>query len=61
MLIIGLFDLLGIVQSSLTNASWIGFNTEGYIFAAFCFWVFCFGMSRYSIYVERKLGAGRRR
>jgi general L-amino acid transport system permease protein len=60
-LIIGLFDLLGIVQSSLTNASWIGFNTEGYVFAALCFWVFCFGMSRYSIYVERKLGAGRRR
>ena len=60
-LIIGLFDLLGIVQSSLTNASWIGFNTEGYVFAALGFWVFCFGMSRYSIYVERKLGAGRRR
>jgi general L-amino acid transport system permease protein len=60
-LIIGLFDLLGIVQTSLTDPSWIGFSTEGYVFAALGFWIFCFAMSRYSMYVERKLGAGRRR
>ena len=59
-LIIGLFDLLGIVKAALTDASWIGFATEGYVFAGFCFWVFCFAMSRYSLYVERKLGSGRR-
>jgi general L-amino acid transport system permease protein len=59
-LIIGLFDLLGIVKAALTDASWIGFATEGYVFAGFCFWIFCFAMSRYSIYVERKLGGGRR-
>ena len=60
-LIIGLFDLLGIVQAALTDASWIGFATEGYVFAAFGFWIFCFGMSRYSIYVERKLHTGHER
>jgi general L-amino acid transport system permease protein len=60
-LIIGLFDLLGIVKAALTDASWIGYAAEGYVFAAFGFWIFCFGMSRYSLYVERKLGAGRRR
>lgn len=60
-LIIGLFDLLGIVQTALTDASWIGFATEGYIFAALGFWVFCFGMSRYSMYVERKLHTGHKR
>jgi general L-amino acid transport system permease protein len=60
-LIIGLFDLLGIVQAALTDASWIGFAVEGYVFAAFGFWVFCFGMSRYSMYVERKLHTGHRR
>ena len=60
-LIIGLFDLLGIVQAALTDASWIGFATEGYVFAAFGFWIFCFGMSRYSIYVERKLHTGHKR
>jgi general L-amino acid transport system permease protein len=60
-LIIGLFDLLGIVQASLTDASWIGFATEGYIFAALGYWVFCFGMSRYSMHVERKLHTGHKR
>ena len=60
-LIIGLFDLLGIVQAALTDASWIGFATEGYVFAAFGFWIFCFGMSRYSIHVERKLHTGHQR
>jgi general L-amino acid transport system permease protein len=60
-LIIGLFDLLGIVQAALTDASWIGFATEGYVFAAFGFWIFCFGMSRYSMYVESKLHTGHKR
>jgi len=60
-LIIGLFDLLGTVQAALTDASWIGFATEGYVFAALGYWIFCFGMSRYSVYVERKLHTGHRR
>jgi general L-amino acid transport system permease protein len=59
-LIIGLFDLLGIVQAALTDASWLGFALEGYVFAGFGFWIFCFGMSRYSMRLERRLSAGRR-
>jgi general L-amino acid transport system permease protein len=60
-LIIGLFDLLGIVQAALTDAQWLGFALEGYVFAGFGFWIFCFGMSRYSMRLERQLNAGRRR
>ncbi len=60
-LIIGLFDLLGVVQAALTDASWIGFATEGYVFAALGYWIFCFSMSRYSMYVERKLHTGHKR
>jgi general L-amino acid transport system permease protein len=60
-LIIGLFDLLGIVQAALTDATWIGLATEGYIFAAAGYWIFCFGMSRYSMHVERKLHTGHKR
>ena len=33
----------------------------GYVFAAFVFWIFCFGMSRYSQLIERRLAAGDRR
>jgi general L-amino acid transport system permease protein len=60
-LIIGLFDLLGIVQAALTNAAWLGFALEGYVFAGFCFWIFCFAMSRYSMRLERRLHTGRQR
>ncbi len=59
-LIIGLFDLLGIVQAALTDSAWLGFALEGYVFAGFGFWIFCFGMSRYSMRLERRLNAGRR-
>lgn len=57
-LIIGLFDLLAIVQSALADPDWLGYSTEGYVFVAFVFWFFCFTMSRYSQYLERKLHTG---
>jgi general L-amino acid transport system permease protein len=60
-LIIGLFDLLGMVQAALTDAAWLGFALEGYVFAGFMFWIFCFAMSRYSMRLERRLSAGERR
>jgi general L-amino acid transport system permease protein len=62
-LIIGLFDLLGIVQLNFADANWASSNTPatGYVFAAFVFWLFCFSMSRYSIYTERRLHTGHRR
>jgi len=59
--VIGLFDLLGTVQAANTNAEWLGFAKEGYVFAGLGFWIFCFGMSRYSQWLERKLHAGQKR
>ncbi|WP_163578048.1 amino acid ABC transporter permease [Halomonas faecis] len=60
-MIIGLFDLLGIVQAALSDSRWLGFAVEGYVFAALMFWIFCFSMSRYSQYLERKLHTGHKR
>jgi len=54
-LIIGLFDLLGIIQAAVTNPDWLGYVLEGYVFAAAVFWVFCYGMSRISQRLERRL------
>ncbi|WP_111497136.1 MULTISPECIES: amino acid ABC transporter permease [Marinobacter] len=59
-LIIGLFDVLGTVQSTITDPAWQNVAIEGYVFVAFCFWIFCFGMSRYSQNLERKLDTGHR-
>jgi general L-amino acid transport system permease protein len=61
--IIGMFDLLGIIRQNFADASWATAQTPmtGLIFAGFVFWVFCFGMSRYSIYMERRLDTGYKR
>ena len=59
-LIIGLFDLLGMAQLASTNPDWLGFAIEGYVFAALGFFVFCFSMSRYSQHLERVLDTGHR-
>jgi general L-amino acid transport system permease protein len=57
-LIIGLLDVLGTVQSTVSDPTWQNVAIEGYVFVAFCFWVFCFGISRYSQKLERKLDTG---
>ncbi len=57
-LIIGLFDFLGIVQSASTDPTWLGYAVEGYVFCAFVYWIFCFSMSRYSMHLEKKLHTG---
>jgi len=59
-LIIGLFDFLGIIKAALSDPDWLGFAIEGYVFAAVVFWAFCFSMSRYSARLERRLGGARR-
>jgi general L-amino acid transport system permease protein len=58
-LIIGLFDLLGIVQQSFADPKWLGYSVEGYLFAGLVYWMFCFGMSRYSQTLERELTHGK--
>tara|TARA_B100001013_G_scaffold109144_1_gene62557 strand:- start:676 stop:1800 length:1125 start_codon:yes stop_codon:yes gene_type:complete len=57
-LIIGMLDLLGIGDASLADAQWAGLAYEIYIFVALFFFLTCFGMSRYSIYLEKKLHTG---
>ena len=54
-LIIGMFDLLGMGRAALTNTNWIGLHREMYFFAAILFFFCCYGMSLYSGYLERKL------
>lgn len=60
-LIIGLFDFLGIIQAASQDPKWLGYHTEGYVFAAVVYWCCCFSMSRYSIYLENKLHTGHKR
>ncbi|MBL4756541.1 MAG: amino acid ABC transporter permease [Rhizobiales bacterium] len=62
-LIVGLFDLLGAIQLSFTDPKWStpGTSHTGYVFAAIGFFIFCFSMSRYSIFMENRLHTGHKR
>ena len=60
--IVGIFDLLGAGQSAIADAAWSSpvQAMTIYVYIAVVFFVFCFGMSRYSIYMERKLSTSRK-
>ena len=58
--IVGLLDPLGISRATLADSSWQGLSTELYIFIAIGFFISCFSMSRYSLYLERRLDTGYR-
>lgn len=53
---VGLMDpLKGVTQIVRADIDWKGIYWEPYIFVGAIFFVICFGMSRYSMYLERKL------
>jgi general L-amino acid transport system permease protein len=56
--IVGLYDFLNIVRAGSRDKNWIGTEMEGYVFCAFVYFLCCFLMSRYSMYLERKLHTG---
>jgi general L-amino acid transport system permease protein len=59
--IVALFDLLGQVHASFADPVWATPTTlfTGFAFAGMIYFVFCFGMSRYSLFVENRLNARR--
>ena len=56
--VVGLLDPLGISRATLADSKWQGLSTELYLFIALGFFISCFAMSRYSLYLERKLDTG---
>lgn len=59
-LIVGLFDFLGVLQAGLSDPNWLAaeqVRNTAYFFAAIVFWTICFALSRYSLSLERRLGA----
>jgi general L-amino acid transport system permease protein len=47
-LIVSIFDLLGIAQAALADPAWVGMNMEAYVFAGAIYWFGCFGLSQWS-------------
>ena len=60
--IVSLYELTGALGLALnSDANWRPFKIEGYIFIVLVYFAFCFAMSRYSLWVEKKLGASKNR
>ncbi|MCC6948895.1 MAG: amino acid ABC transporter permease [Bradyrhizobiaceae bacterium] len=58
-LIVAIFDLLGQIRASFADPNWATPVTlyTGFAFAGVIYFVFCFGMSRYALYIERRTAA----
>jgi general L-amino acid transport system permease protein len=58
---IGLLELLGQAQGAAVDPNWLGTINTALAFVSAIFFVFCFSMSRYSQFLERKLAKGYKR
>jgi general L-amino acid transport system permease protein len=60
--IVALFDLLGQLRASFSDPNWATPTTlfTGFAFTGIIYFAFCFGMSRYSLFVEHRLNPHRR-
>lgn len=61
--IVGLADFLEAMNNAMKDPAWSGptIMPTGYVFAGMFYFVFCYGMTRYSAFVERKLAKGGKR
>jgi general L-amino acid transport system permease protein len=61
-LIVALFDLLGQLRAAFADPVWATPTTlfTGFAFTGLIYFAFCFGMSRYSLFVENRLNSHRR-
>ena len=57
-LIVGVFDLLGMVNLAVSDPKWMANSTEGFVFAGLIFFALCFTISRLSLRLERLLSRG---
>ncbi len=60
--IVSLYELTGAMSLALnSDANWRPFKIEGYIFIALVYFAFCFAMSRYSLWIEKRVSVGKNR
>jgi general L-amino acid transport system permease protein len=57
-LVVGLFDLLSAGRAALVDPDWPAPYVETYMFVALIYFVICFGISRYSLSLERTMVQG---
>ena len=62
-LVVSIYDFLGIINAGLQDSKWAAPQTAntGYFVAAIVYFIFCYGMSRYALFTERRLAESGRR
>jgi general L-amino acid transport system permease protein len=56
--IVSLTDLMLATRQAIADPNWRAYFIEGYVFIALIYFAFCFFMSKYSQYLERRLRTG---
>ena len=59
--IVSLYELTGAMGLALADSDWRPFKIEAYIFIAAIYFLFCFSMSRYSLWIEKRLSTSKNR
>ena len=60
--IVSLYELTGALGLALnSDAEWRPFKIEGYLFITLIYFVFCFAMSRYSLWIEKQVSRSKTR
>ena len=60
--IVSLYELTGALSLALnSDADWRPFKIEGYLFITLIYFIFCFSMSRYSLWIEKQLARSKNR
>jgi general L-amino acid transport system permease protein len=60
--IVSLYELTGAMTLALnSDADWRPFKIEGYLFITAIYFAFCFAMSRYSLWIEKRLSVSKTR
>ena len=60
--IVSMYELTGSMGMALnSDANWRPFKIEGYLFIALIYFLFCFSMSRYSIWIEKQVNKSKQR
>jgi general L-amino acid transport system permease protein len=60
--IVSLYELTGAMGLALnSDSNWRPFKIEAYFFIAAIYFVFCFSMSRYSLWIEKRLSVSKNR
>lgn len=54
-LVVGIFDLLSAGKAAIVDPMWQGYGLEMFISISLLYFAFCFSMSRYSLYIERRI------